>query len=178
MNIKTNSITFLVLLIFTGLSINAQEKSKKQNTIYNLSEYLTNQGYVKLEMKKLASGHLHLSGLLNGVQGNFILDTGATGTVVDIKMKDKFNMQTKLSDREAAGAGGSNMQMEASSKNNLTIGKLDLKSINLMLMSLDHVNKAFERFGLKKVDGVIGADILTSNKAIIDYVDLSLYLKV
>ena len=46
-----------------------------------------------------------------------------------------------------------------------------------MLMSLNHVNNAFERFGLKKVDGVIGADILTSNKAIIDYVDLSLYLK-
>ena len=34
-----------------------------------------------------------------------------------------------------------------------------------MLLNLDHVNNAFERMGLEKVDGVIGADILTNNKA-------------
>jgi hypothetical protein len=44
-------------------------------------------------------------------------------------------------------------------------------------MKLDHVNKAFTSMGLKEVDGVIGADILTENKAIIDYSNLILYLR-
>lgn len=178
MNIKENSIIVLMLLILMGSSINAQENNNNQIGTSNLREYLTKQGYIRLKMEKLASGHLHLSGVLNGVQGNFILDTGASGTVIEIKNKEKFNMKTQASNRQAAGAGGSRMQMQASSKNNLTIGKLDLKNMNLMLMNLDHVNNAFERFGIEKVDGVIGADILTKNKAVIDYVDLSLYLKV
>ena len=44
-------------------------------------------------------------------------------------------------------------------------------------MNLDHVNNAFNSMGLKEVDGVIGADILSSNKGIIDYTNLTLYLK-
>ena len=44
-------------------------------------------------------------------------------------------------------------------------------------MNLDHVNSAFESMGLEKVDGVIGADILTNYNAIIDYKNLTLYLK-
>ena len=44
-------------------------------------------------------------------------------------------------------------------------------------MNLNHVNNAFILMGLKEVDGVIGADILTSNKAIIDYTNLTLYMK-
>jgi hypothetical protein len=44
-------------------------------------------------------------------------------------------------------------------------------------MNLDHVNDAFESMGLEKIDGVIGADILTNHNAIIDYSNLILFLK-
>jgi len=67
--------------------------------------------------------------------------------------------------------------MQTSDKNNLKIEKFELNELNLMLMNLDHVNNAFESMGLEKIDGVIGADILTNNKAIIDYSNLILYLK-
>lgn len=39
------------------------------------------------------------------------------------------------------------------------------------------MNKAIENMGLEKIDGVIGADILTNNKAIVDYFNVILYLK-
>ena len=69
------------------------------------------------------------------------------------------------------------MQMQTSTQNVFSVGTLKLWNLKLMLLNLDHVNNAFERMGLEKVDGVIGADILTNNKAIIDYTNLILYLK-
>ena len=44
-------------------------------------------------------------------------------------------------------------------------------------MNLDHINDAFNSMGVKEVDGVIGADILTTNKGVIDYSEMTLYLK-
>ena len=67
--------------------------------------------------------------------------------------------------------------MQTSTQNVFSVGTLKLCNLKLMLLNLDHVNNAFERMGLEKVDGVIGADILTNNKAIIDYTNLILYLK-
>lgn len=46
-----------------------------------------------------------------------------------------------------------------------------------MLMNLDHMNTAFKQHGLEEIDGVIGAELLLSGKAIIDYANMILYLK-
>ncbi|MFK7951795.1 MAG: retropepsin-like aspartic protease [Ekhidna sp.] len=165
------------ILIFSSCKTNIKNEKQTENQKFNLESYLTKDDYVKLELKKMSSGHLHIFGKLNGVNGNFILDTGAGATVIEEKNKEKFHMQTKESKEQATGAGGTGMQMQNSEKNNLKIEKLELKEINLMLMNLDHVNNAFESMGLEKIDGVIGADILTVNKAIIDYSNLVLYLK-
>ncbi|RDY57741.1 retropepsin-like aspartic protease [Flagellimonas nanhaiensis] len=178
---KLNKKSFLVLsavlIMALGSNIRAQEDRSVNADKNSLKAFLSDTGYTELEMQKLPSGHLHLTGVLNGVQAKFILDTGASGTLMDRKNKDKFKMESKESELQAAGAGTSNMQMQASSNNQLTLGDLKIDDMNLMLIDMDHVNKAFERFGLEPVDGVIGADLLTNYKAIIDYVNLSLYVK-
>ena len=48
----------------------------------------------------MPSGHLHLFGQLNGVDGNFVLDTGAGATVIEKKNKEKFGMQTKATEKK------------------------------------------------------------------------------
>jgi len=45
------------------------------------------------------------------------------------------------------------------------------------LFDLSHVNTALTQHNAKKVDGIIGADILRKGKAIIDYNKNVLYLK-
>lgn len=170
-------ILFTLLVFICCESPTTKETKKIDEQKFSLENYLTKDGYVRLEMKKIPSGHLHLFGQLNGVNGNFILDTGAGATVIEEKNKEKFHLQTEKSDKQATGAGGTGMQMQTSDKNNLKIEKFELNELNLMLMNLDHVNNAFESMGLEKIDGVIGADILTNNKAIIDYSNLILYLK-
>lgn len=52
-----------------------------------------------------------------------------------------------------------------------------LQDFKIHLMSLDHINNAFRQLNLKEIDGVIGADMLTQGKAIIDYENLVLYLR-
>ncbi|WP_420552557.1 aspartyl protease family protein [Tenacibaculum aiptasiae] len=173
--IIVNLLFTVVLLCSCKTSTKNVESIESQN--FSLESYLIKDGYVKLELKKMSSGHLHIYGKLNGIKGNFILDTGAGATVIDKKNQEKFNMQAIESDDEGTGAGGTGLQMLASEKNNLKIGELELKELGLTLMSLDHVNNAFVSMGLEEIDGVIGADILTDKKAIIDYANLILYLK-
>ena len=167
----------ITILFFSSCQTSFKNETETENQKISLESYLTKDNYVKLELKKMPSGHLHIFGQLNGVNGNFILDTGAGVTVIEEKSKDKFHMQTKESEEQATGAGGTGIRMQSSEKNILRTGELELKELNLMLMNLDHVNNAFESMGLEKIDGVIGADILTNNKAIIDYYNLILYLK-
>ena len=176
--IISNSL-LIAILFFSSCKTSMKNEFRKEteNQKFNLESYLTKDNYVRLELKKMPSGHLHIFGQINGVNGNFILDTGAGATLIEEKNKGKFQMLTKESEKQAAGAGGIGMKMQTSDNNTLKIGKLKLTEQNLMLMNLDHVNHAFESMGLEKVDGVIGADILTDRKAIIDYSNLILYLK-
>ena len=78
-----------------------------------------------------------------------------------------------LNNAEAAQITGLDLSFNSMGK----IGKLEMPKFLLYVMNLNHVNNAFILMGLKEVDGVIGADILTSNKAIIDYTNLTLYMK-
>jgi len=171
----TNLIIFLVGFLLVSCKKTNSKQAEKEK--FTLESYLVQDNYIKIELKKMSSGHLHVFGQLNGVNGNFILDTGAGATVIDKKNKEKFKMHTKNTDEKATGAGGSNIQIQVSENNQLKIGKLELFKQNLILMNLDHVNNAFESMGLEKADGVIGADILTKNKAVIDYSNLILYVK-
>jgi len=142
-----------------------------------LAHLLLSQGYVPIHMKKESSGHLHLQAILNGESGDFILDTGAGGTVIEISKQEKFGMSQRETEERAAGAGASNLHMQESPGNNLVLDKLELSDRTLVLMDLSHVNAALQQRGIPEVDGVIGADVLTSQKAVIDYANLVLYLQ-
>ncbi len=67
--------------------------------------------------------------------------------------------------------------MQVSAGNTLQIGQLEIENFSIYLMSLDHVNKAFLTMELEEIDGIIGSDILTAKKGVIDYTNLILYLR-
>jgi len=175
-------LTLLLVIGVNSLSLaNNNNKSDEANSNYDnltLENLLVqHKGYVRIEIEKMLTGHLLLEVELNGVKGKFILDTGASTTVLESNRKDKFNLMIESTDEEAAGAGGAGMQMETSDGNNLKIGDTEFDNFQIYLMSLDHVNQAFSSYGVEEVDGVIGADVLTFKDGIIDYSNLVLYLK-
>ena len=143
----------------------------------SLSEFLKNKSYFKIKMHPIASNHFKIISKINGVKGVFILDTGASTTFVDLKLKDTFKLTTESSTIKAHGAGRDKIDTLLSKKNTLSRGGWIKKRFPISLMDLSYVNDAFESIDTPAVDGIIGADILKKGFAVIDYEKRYLYLK-
>ena len=142
-----------------------------------LKDFLTEQGYTKVKLKLLKTNHFEMKATINGVKGRFILDTGASNTLVNETSVDHFNLTTQESDVKVTGAGASNMDSKVSKRNSLAIGKWKTERTIIVLFNLSHVNKGLTSLDVEPVDGIIGTDILKKAKAIIDYEKKYLYLK-
>lgn len=142
-----------------------------------VDKILKKNKYVKIPLKKIATNHLELKAEINGVKGRFILDTGASNSCVGLDAVENFKLIAKESETKAAGAGATDMETQLSENNSLQIGKWKTKDFNLVLFDLSHVNNALTNHNAKKVDGIIGADILQKGKAFIAYNKNVLYLR-
>jgi hypothetical protein len=143
----------------------------------SLQNFLIEKKYTKIKLKLTKTNHFEMKATINGVKGNFILDTGASSSCVGFEAIDNFNLKVKDSNILAAGAGATNMETKMSKKNKVKIGKWNHDKLVLVLFNMAHVNTALVNHNSKPVDGIIGADILKKGKAIIDYEKKYLYLK-
>jgi predicted aspartyl protease len=113
---------------------------------------------------------------INGVLGNFILDTGASNSCVGFESIDLFLLEAKKSKTKASGAGATGMITQLALKNQLQLGSWKDTNFELVIFDLSHVNEALVQHKSKPVHGIIGADILMKGKAIVDYYNHYLYL--
>jgi len=143
----------------------------------SLQQFLLNKDYIKVKLKLAKTNHFEIKATINGVEGLFILDTGASSSCVGFDAIETFKLNAEDSKIKAAGAGDSNMETQISNKNIVKIGKWQDPKIVLVLFNLTHVNTALINHNSRPVDGIIGADILIKAKAIIDYEKRYLYLK-
>ncbi len=141
-----------------------------------LKDFLAEQGYVRVKLKKTITNHFEIRARINAVKGRFILDTGASKSCVGIDDAEIFELTTEESEHKASGAGPSEIDTLMSRRNVLEIGKFKLKGTQLILIDLKHINNALVKQNAEPVNGIIGADILLKGKAIIDYNKKYLYL--
>jgi len=142
-----------------------------------LKKYLNKKKYITIPLTLTATHHLEVNASINGVNGRFILDTGASNSCVGIDKIGDFHLVSKESEVKAAGAGATNMETQLSTKNALKIGDWKQKKLKIILFDLQHINEALTAHEALPVDGIIGADVLQKGKAIIDYNTTTLYLK-
>lgn len=143
----------------------------------SLKSFLTDKKYTALKMNITETKHFECKACINGVEGSFIIDTGASSSCVDFAYAEFFNLFSEDSNIKAAGAGATNMLTKASTNNKVSIGSWKKKKIDLILFDLSHVNKALSDHDVELVHGIIGADLLKKGKAIIDYKSNYLFLK-
>jgi predicted aspartyl protease len=143
----------------------------------HLQDLLEKKGYKKILFKITKTQHLLIKAKINGALGNFILDTGASNSCVGYEGIDFFNLETSHSKTKAAGAGNSSIDTLISKKNTLKIGLWKKSNFDLVVFDLSHVNEALVQHKARAVHGIIGADVLLSGKAIIDYYNHCFYLK-
>ncbi len=143
----------------------------------DFQDVLKKAKYKKIAFKVSKTQHLLIKASINGVKGNFILDTGASNSCVGFESVELFQLKAKKSKTRAAGAGATGMFTQVAKNNTLQLGRWKETDFHLVIFDLSHVNIALQQYKAKPVHGIIGADILLQGKAIIDYYNHCLYLK-
>ena len=141
-----------------------------------INKFLKNKGYCSVNLIFLKTKHFLIEAKINGINGKFILDSGASNSCVCITQENKFKLETKKSKISASSATSEMSNTNISKKNSIVISKWkDL--IDLVTFDMSHINKTFNDKEIEPVDGIIGADLLKKSKAILDYKSNKLYLK-
>ena len=143
-------------------------------TLYQL---LRSKGYTRVRLQTLPTNHYLLDATLNGVEGRFILDTGASTTCVSTELTTHFKLNAKPIKEKASSASANELDTEVAHHNELMIGSWSSKRRSVVLFDMQAVNLALQKLDIEAVDGIIGADILKLIKAVIDYQNDWLYLR-
>ena len=142
-----------------------------------LRKFVESHGFYRVPLKGLITGHYLFSAKINGVKGNFILDTGASTSCIGLIESTHFSLVSEDSAIKAAGAGAVNMETMISLKNSFSIKDWKTRDMDFVLFDLSHVNEALMQAQEKPVHGIIGADFLKHHRAVIDYGRNCFYLK-
>src|SRR5690606_34908999 len=134
-------------------------------------------GYIRVPLSVTKTNHGEIEAKINGIEGRFILDTGASSTSIGLDSIEHFKLRTQESEIKASGAGASNLLTQISKKNSIELSTSFHKKIKIVLVDLSHVNDALTRHDALPVHGIIGADILKKSKAVIDYHKKAVFLK-
>jgi predicted aspartyl protease len=143
----------------------------------NLQDILKKEKYKKIKFKITKTQHLLIKAKINGVSGDFILDTGASNSCVGFESVELFQLTAESSKTKASGAGATGMLTQTALNNKLQLGFWKDSEFDLVIFDLSHVNEALIQHKAKPVHGIIGADILLKGKAVVDYANYFLYLQ-
>ena len=141
-----------------------------------LNKFLKDTGYISVKLNFLKTKHYSFKAKINGINGKFILDTGASNSCVCISLENKFNIISRETIEKASSATSEISNTKISRNNRIQIGKWENK-INLITFDMNYINHALNEKKIDSVSGIIGADILKKSKAILDYNLNNLYLK-
>tara|TARA_B100001559_G_C16388772_1_gene570152 strand:- start:256 stop:711 length:456 start_codon:yes stop_codon:yes gene_type:complete len=149
----------------------------KTNNIF-LKDLLNKQQFVKVKLYKIKTQHLICFGSINNVKATFLIDTGASNSCISIENIDVYDLKTEGEKFEASGASDKKMEAILSKECKFKLGRFSMKKQKFVLLDLNHINSLLESQNVKKINGIIGAEFLKATKAIIDYDNLDLFLKI
>ena len=120
--------------------------------------FLEQQGFVTFKLTKLQTGHEIIEGVLNGVSGTFVLDSGAGATVLHKDRLAKFEIASATAQEEGAGAGGA-VTITAHDVTSLTLGGKSVPLLTIYSTDLASVVSRLQTVTGIEIDGVIGQDV-------------------
>ncbi len=146
-----------------------------------LDRFFKKKGYVAVKLHPLMQAgsepvHYLIKARINGRKGVFLLDTGATHTMLDAQKAGKFGIESEKLDDDMLFVGASEDSLDvqmARKPARIRIKEWKRKGLSLFLMDLSHVNELLAM----ELDGIIGTDVLLTGKAVVDYGNGKMYLK-
>ena len=123
--------------------------------------------------------HLIVEGKFeDGTTFNWIVDTGASKSVLDSNLSDRYQqLDEKTGEIHSAGIGEHSLETSLGKVNSFFIGKLKIETPKMAILDLSHVNTIYSKATNLKIGGLIGGDFLKKYDAKIDYKKKVLELK-
>ena len=112
-----------------------------------------------------------IKGKINGMEANFLVDTGASRSVFDPKVITKFIENPTFTKKEGitAGVGGSDLDSSTFIIDSLAFGDIELHHYEAVALDMENIHESYGRLGLPVIDGILGGDLLYRLKATINY---------
>jgi predicted aspartyl protease len=120
--------------------------------------------------------HIMCSGRVNGYKMNFLIDTGASMSVLDMNRLKMICPHQELIPyhKTFTGIGKARIDTWLTHLDKLEMGDFLVPQLSLLVVDLSNINEAYASLDLDRVDGVLGGDILLLLKARIDYLTMTL----
>lgn len=145
--------------------------------MFSLRKNLERRGYVPHTIRLSdKSGHMITKAVINGQQGRFIIDTGASATCINKELACKFQLESIDMHQQIGTASGS-LSPQIAHNNCMQLGSWTDNDCSLLTMDMSFINQALKAEGMRSIQGLLGADFLIKSKAIIDYSGKKIYLK-
>ena len=124
---------------------------------------------LEIPIQYTQSQHLTCTLEVNGLAAVFLVDTGASNSCFDQEKDALFSLHPKGEQLPMTAASETPLQVRESQKITLSSDKHTLMRLPLMLIDLTPINNALQKQGDPPIDGILGAEVLHENKAVIDY---------
>lgn len=115
--------------------------------------------------------HLMVEGYINDKKAMFLVDTGASRTVLDVNSIMDYIEKPVLEKNEqlSTGLGTNTMPSQVTTLNKLQFGDLIIQDYQAVIIDLKYVHQSYSMLELPLFQGVLGGDILKGYKAVINY---------
>lgn len=123
--------------------------------------------------------HLLVTGVFtDGSRVNWIIDTGASKSVFDIKLTKQYEkLDTQTEEIHSAGIGTNPLETSLARLKSFHLGKLKIQSPKMAILDLTHINELYTKAVQIKIAGLLGGDFLVKYEAMIDYKRKKIILK-
>ncbi|MCT4615221.1 MAG: retroviral-like aspartic protease family protein [Marinifilaceae bacterium] len=104
------------------------------------------------------------------IKGYFIIDTGASKTVVDNDFVKELDCESLIdSEIQSRGIGEGEIETNMVTIRKMKFSDFVLYDYNCASIDFTGINQMYSKYSDKKISGLLGSDILFNYNAIIDY---------
>ncbi len=125
------------------------------------------------------SYHIMVEGMINGLPCHLIIDTGASRTVFD---RNYFGEELEIltvttEDLHTAGIMAGNIETVFARAKYFSLEGFTLENLQIVLIDLTAINDIYRSVTGKNIHGLLGSDFLVRHKAVIDFKNSILTLR-
>lgn len=143
-----------------------------------LKESLRVSGFHEIKLLQTSALVMTVAGKADGEPIKLLLDTGAPWLLLDSKQERRLHIERRSTNTHVDGIGKiGSAQLYRTQLKSLELGDLSLRRVDVGVADLSGWKIGDSKLPLRDVDGILGADFLAYNRALIDYHGLKLWLQ-